>query len=419
MAIPLLFDFSTYNIHLLLIGLVILLAATIPNLLKNKHITEPIIYIAIGTLIYLFGDHYDSIAALNNVKVIEEITEFVVIVALTNAGLKIKNPFSWKTWKYSFWLLLIAMPITMVASAYVSHWILDFTPAAAILFGALIAPTDPVLASDLQTSKPSQQDSSRTRLALTSEAGINDGLAFPFTYFAIFFITKGSNYSQWIANWFWVDFVYKIAMGIIVGLLLGWLLYKMVFKFTSKNQQSKISRGILSLALTLLPYAIAEILGGYGFIAVFLAASAFSHVEKDAKHMDNLHDFTEEIERIFVALLFVVIGIYMASNFSKLSDPKLLLTALILILFIRPIAGWVSLLGKKDISTFEKFTLSFYGIRGVGSIYYLMYALGAATFPESEKLIQLTAVTIILSVFIHGISAITIQKKLDQYDNVD
>ncbi|MFC6095748.1 cation:proton antiporter [Flavobacterium qiangtangense] len=410
-----LFDFSTYNIHLLLIGIVVLLAATIPNLLKNKNISEPIIYIAIGVLIFLLGNNYSSIAPLNNVKVIEQITEFVVIIALTNAGLKIKNPFSWKTWKYSFWLLAIAMPLTIVASAFVSSWILGFAPATAILFGSLISPTDPVLAADLQTTKPSQNDISKTRLALTSEAGINDGLAFPFTYFAIFLATRGDHYSEWIGEWFLVDFLLKTIIGVVVGLTLGWILYKIIFPFTSKNQQSNITRGILSLSLTLIPYAVTQMLGGYGFIAVFLAASAFSHREKDVQHMDNLHDFTEEIERIFVALLFVILGIYLGANFPELLNYKLISVALILILVIRPIAGYLSLLGKK-ISRFEKFVLSFYGIRGVGSIYYLMFALATVNFAESEQLIQLTAITIILSVLVHGISAATIQRKLDKYD---
>lgn len=410
-----LFDFNTYNVHLLLIGIVILLAATIPNLLKNKNISEPIIYIAIGVLIYLLGNNYSSIAPLNNVKVIEEITEFVVIVALTNAGLKIRNPFSWETWRHSFWLLAITMPLTIIASAFISSWILGFAPAAAILYGSLISPTDPVLASDLQTTRPSEKDISKTRLALTSEAGINDGLAFPFTYFALFLATRGNHFSGWIGEWFLVDFLLKTVIGIIVGIALGWLLYKLIFPFTTKNQQSNITRGILSLALTLIPYATTQMLGGYGFIAVFLAASAFSHREKDIRHMDNLHDFTEEIERIFVALLFVILGIYLGANFVDLLNYKLISVALILILIIRPIAGYIALIGKK-ISNFEKFVLSFYGIRGVGSIYYLMFALGTVSFSESEKLIQLTAVTIILSVLIHGISAATIQKKLDKHD---
>jgi NhaP-type Na+/H+ or K+/H+ antiporter len=410
-----LFDFNTYNIHLFLIGLVVLLAATIPNLLKNKNISEPIIYIALGLLIYLFGNDYASIAPLNNIKIIEEITEFVVIVALTNAGLKIKDPFSWKTWKYSFWLLAITMPLTIVASAFISSWILGFAPAAAILFGSLISPTDPVLASDLQTSKPSKNDSSKTRLALTSEAGINDGLAFPFTYFAIFLATRGNHYSEWIVEWFFVDFIIKTVIGVAVGLSLGWILYKVIFTFTSKTQQSNISRGILSVALTLIPYAVTQMLGGYGFLAVFVAASAFSNREKDVRHMDNLHDFTEEIERIFVALLFVILGIYLGANFQDLIDWRLISVALILILIIRPIAGYIALTNKK-ISRFEKFVLSFYGIRGVGSIYYLMFALSKVEFDDSQKLIELTAVTIILSILIHGISAASIQKKLNQYN---
>ena len=410
-----LFDFSTYNVLLLLIGLIILLAAMVPNLLKNKNISEPIIYLAIGILIYLFGNDYNYLASLNDKKVIEEITEFVVIIALTNAGLKIKNPFSWKTWKYSFWLLIITMPLTIIASAFISSWILGFAPAAAILFGSLISPTDPVLASDLQTSKPSEKDISKTRLALTSEAGINDGLAFPFTYFALFLATRGNHYSEWIGEWFLVDFILKTVIGIIMGLVLGWLLYKIVFSCTSKTQQSNISRGILSLALTLLPYAVTQMMGGYGFIAVFIAATAFSHREKDVRHMDNLHDFTEEIERIFVALLFVILGIYIAADFNNLLNYKLIAVALILIMVIRPITGYVALTGKK-ISHFEKFVLSFYGIRGVGSIYYLMFALNEVQFDESQKLIELTAVTIVLSVCIHGISAATIQKKLDKYD---
>ncbi|HEU4497661.1 MAG TPA: cation:proton antiporter, partial [Flavobacterium sp.] len=217
-------------------------------------------------------------------------------------------------------------------------------------------------------------------------------------------------------EWLLVEFLYKTLAGVGIGIFLGWILYKLVFPFTSKSQQTKISRGILSLALTLIPYAIAQIAGSYGFLAVFFAASVFSHREKYSDHMDNLHDFTEEVERIFVALLFVIIGIYMASNRNDLLDIELIITALIIILIIRPIAGWISLLGKK-ISGFEKFVLSFYGIRGIGSIYYLMYALAAAEFADSEKLIQLTAVTIILSVLIHGISASTIQKKLDRYDS--
>jgi len=407
--------FDEYNFHLIIIGIVTLLAATVPNLLNNKNITAPIIYLLIGIVIYIFTNNYSSIAVLNNVDIIKKISEFVVIIALTNAGLKIKRPFKWKTWKYSFWLLAVTMPLTIIATAWLSWWFIGLAPAAAILFGSLIAPTDPVLAADLQTTKPSEKDISKTRLALTSEAGINDGLAFPFTYFAIFLATKGMDYHNWISEWILTDILYKIVVGVAIGLFSGWILYKLIFSMTNKNQQAKISRGILSLTLTLLPYAITEMCGGYGFIAVFIAACSFSNSDKDIHHMDNLHDFTEEIERIFVAFLFVIMGIYMASNRESLWDWHLIFIALAIILVIRPISGWIAL-ARTDLSRFEKFVLSFYGIRGIGSIFYLMYALGKADFGDNGKLTELTAVTIILSVFIHGISAATIQKKLDKYD---
>ncbi|HEY0046010.1 MAG TPA: cation:proton antiporter [Flavobacterium sp.] len=409
---------STYNIYLLLTGLVILLASVIPNILKKSLLSAPIIYLAIGFGLYFLGnEYYTSIGPLDNVSTILRISEFVVLVALTNAGLKIKKPFRWVTWKYSFFLLLITMPLTIVASSYISWTILGLAPAAALLFGALISPTDPVLASDLQTSQPSDEDTSKTRLALTSEAGFNDGLAFPFTFFAIHFASKGADISSWILDWVIVDVIYKILSGILLGFLCGWLLYKIVFKMPSRDLHSDISRGILSLALTLLPYSITEVCGGYGFIAVFVAACVFSNREKSIEHMDNLHSFTEEIERIFVALLFVLIGVYLASNLEALTKWPLILTALIIILVIRPLAGFIALF-RSDLTGFEKFAISFYGIRGVGSIFYLMFAFSEADFEDASTLMQLTAVTIILSVFIHGISAAILQKKLDKIDNV-
>nr|WP_294924482.1 sodium:proton antiporter [uncultured Flavobacterium sp.] len=408
-----LFNPEPYNYYLLAGGIITLLAAIIPNVFEKKHLTPPIIYLFIGILIAFAGRKYTDFDVMQHSNIIRRVSEFVVIIALTNAGLKIKNPFSWQTWKYSFRLLLITMPLTIIGAAYTGWWLLGLAPAAAVLFGALISPTDPVLASELQTSRPSKKDLSKIRLGLTSEAGLNDGLAFPFTYFAIFLASKGLDYSQWIGEWFYVDVLYKIAVGVVIGLFAGWILYKLIFNITSESHHSAISRGILSLALTLLPYGLTELLGGYGFIAVFIAACAFSNSEDKVKHMDTLHDFTEEIERIFVAFLFVFVGVYVYASIEQLLDFMIITTALIVLFVIRPVTGWIALY-RTDLSAFEKFALSFYGIRGVGSIFYLMYAFEKADFPNSYELIQVSTVVIVLSVFLHGISAATIQQKLDK-----
>jgi len=407
-----LLNLEYYNYYLVAAGIITLLAAVIPNVFRKKWLTPPILYILIGIAIAFAGRDYTDFDIMMHSNTIRRVSEFVVIVALTNAGLKIKKPFSWQTWKYSFRLLVITMPLTILGAAYISWSFLGLAPAAAILFGAIISPTDPVLASDLQTSRPSKKDLSKIRLGLTSEAGLNDGLAFPFTYFAIFLAAKGLDYNEWIGEWFYIEVLYKIVVGGVIGFLAGWILYKLIFTITSENHHSRISRGILSLALTLVPYGLTELLGGYGFIAVFVAACAFSNSEVQVKHMDSLHDFTEEIEGIFVAFLFIFIGVYICASFNELIDMTTIATALIVLFIVRPLSGWMALY-KTDLSSFEKFALSFYGIRGVGSIFYLMYAFVKADFPNSYELIHITTVVIVFSVLLHGISAALLKKKLN------
>lgn len=408
------FALENYDLILLSLGVAAILAATVPVLMKRKFISAPIIYMLFGIGVYLLLLHY-FFQPMQYSEIIKRVTEFVVIIALTNAGLKIKEPFKWKTWRHSFRLLAIAMPITIVAASFLGWWIAGFAPATALLFGALISPTDPVLASELQTSQPSDADTSKIRLGLTSEAGLNDGLAFPFTYFAIMAAQYGMNFEDWIGNWLWHHFLLRIAIGLIIGIALGWVLFKIVFNIAEKDMLSKISRGILSLSLTLVPYAITEVIGGYGFIAVFAAACMFSRYEKFDEHMDSLHDFNEELESIVVAIIFIATGIFIASNYYIFLNFSIVAIALLMILIVRPAAGYLSLIGTK-LNTFQRFVLSFYGIRGIGSVFYLAYALTTVKFENSEKLFDVTIATIFFSVLIHGLTAQSVQKRIKKYD---
>lgn len=408
------FKTETYTLILLAIGFVAMVAAIIPVLVKKRHISAPVIYLLIGIIGYLFwsGNSYDP---ADNLDIIKHITEFVVLVALANAGLKIKEPFAWKTWRYSARLLLISMPLTIIAAAYAGWYIAGLAPATAILFGALISPTDPVLAAELQTSGPTKEDNSTIKLALTSEAGINDGLAFPFTYFAIMLVQESMDYTQWIGKWLLHDFVIQVAIAIAVGLFTGWALSKVVFSIRSKDALSKVSRGIISLSLILLPYAICEMIGGYGFVAVFIGACIFSKYEEYEEHVDNLHEFNEELESFVVAVIFITMGIFIDVHYKMFLDAQVVLTALAVIFIIRPLTGYVSLINTKLIP-FQKYVLSFYGIRGIGSIYYLAYALTAASFANEDKLIDITMITIFISVIVHGLTGKTIQNKIKEYN---
>ena len=409
------FETEHYNYLLLIAGIVALLAAIVPVLLQKKYTSAPIVYLVIGAIIYALASKYE-IKPLDHLEEVKHITEFVILVALANAGLRIKEPFKWKTWKNAFRLLVIAMPVTIVAATFLGWWIVGLAPATALLFGALISPTDPVLASELQTSEPGEEDTSQSKLGLTAEAGVNDGLAFPFTYLAIFAATKGLDYKNWIGEWLLHEFIIKIALGVIIGLVSGWLLYKLIFSISSNHETlGRISRGILSLALLSLPYAITEYIGGYGFLAVFCAACMFSNYELHSKHMNSLHNFNEELESFVVAVIFITIGFFIAFHYKILFDIEIMGTALLMVLVVRPLAGYVSLI-KTGLNPFQKFVLSFYGIRGIGSLYYLAYALAAAPFTNPEKLIAVTTATIFFSVIIHGITARHVQKRIKKYD---
>ncbi|GGB66838.1 cation transporter [Flavobacterium suaedae] len=409
------FEIEYYNMVLLATGVIALLAAIIPVITQRKVLSAPVVYMLLGIGGYFIFLHY-FFQPMDYMEVIKKVTEFVVIIALTNAGLKIKEPFKWSTWRNSLRLLAIVMPFTIVAAAFLGWWIIGLAPATALLFGALIAPTDPVLASELQTSQPSEADTSKIKLGLTSEAGLNDGLAFPFTYFAILAAQKGMEIENWIGDWLLHYVLIRIVVAVIIGLLSGWILFKIVFNVAKNELLTQISRGILSLSLTLLPYAITEMVGGYGFIAVFIAACIFSRYEKFDEHMDSLHDFNEELESLIVAVIFIVTGIFIASHYYILIDVKIISVALIMIFLIRPVIGYLSLLGT-DLNKFQKFVLSFYGIRGIGSVFYLAYALTSADFKDSEKLFEITIAIIFFSVLIHGLTAHRVQKRIYKHDS--
>lgn len=407
------FDIGNYEMLLLAAGVIALLAALVPVLLRKRYASAPIIYLIVGALgCWISGA---SFSPLKNLALIEHITEFVVLVALVNAGLRIKEPFKWKTWRYSARLLAIAMPFTIAAAALLGWWILGLAPATALLYGAIISPTDPVLASELQTTEPGEEDTSKSRLGLTSEAGINDGLAFPFTYLAIRLANEGDDIGAWLGEWLLHDLFIKVLIGAAIGLATGWGLYKLVFNISSDKDLNKISRGILSLALILLPYTITEYVGGYGFIAVFFAACIFSDFEKHEEHMNSLHEFNRELEGFVMAVIFIATGVFLALHEQILYNWQVISVALALVLIVRPVAGYISLLGAK-LNGFQKFVLSFYGIRGIGSVYYLAFALSAAGFEGPERLFAVTVATIFFSVLIHGVSARVVQKRMKKYD---
>lgn len=394
-----------YNLAIILLGISILGVTWLPNLLKEKPLSYPVIYVVLGILLYRLPLNLpDPLPHLNSSFTIR-LTEFCVIVSLTGVGLKIDHPLTWKNWRYLFRLLLITMILCIGTFAGLSYWYAGFSLASAVLLGAVLSPTDPVLAADVQVGPPNQEEEKTEKFLLTAEAGLNDGLAFPFVYLAIALAGAAGNYGMVLENWLWQDFFFKISVAVGVGGILGWLLRE-VFWLFQKLHLTNVSDGFVSLALTLLVYGVTEIAGGYGFLAVFISALLFSKEGKHHQFKKELHNFTDQLERLLIVIILLLFGAALSAGLYEYLTLEGVLLGVVFIFIIRPLSGMLSLWGAK-LDLREKWLVSFFGIRGIGSLYYLAYGISYGVFVEDNvyEIWAVAAFTIVLSIFIHGILA--------------
>ena len=403
---------SAYIVVLAGFGVVVLLTAWLPMVLKELPLSLPIFCVALGALIFAFPDLPGVIPHPNEeLAIVERMSEFVVIVSLMGAGLKIDRPFGWKRWRLTWRLLGIAMPLTILALAWLGTSLLGLSLAAALLLGAALAPTDPVLASDVQVGPPGDSEEDEVRFTLTSEAGLNDGLAFPFVLLAIAFAQEGSLAN--VAEWFAYAVLWKIAagigMGYVIGRALGWL----TFHLPNRAKLSRTGAGFVALGITCIAYGLTEMVRGYGFLAVFVAALALRATKPEHDYHNKLHDFAEELERLLMMVLLVLLGGAMTGGdlFSALTWQAAVF-GLLALFVVRPLAGWIGLIGT-DPPPDEKAAISFFGIRGLGSIYYLAYALHHAKFEDANLLWSTAGFIILVSIVLHGITVTPAMRHLD------
>jgi NhaP-type Na+/H+ or K+/H+ antiporter len=408
--------FESYNLILLLLGIAILAASVLPRVLSNFPLSLPIILLGIGYTIFTLPLAIVRPDPNLHSTYIEHVTELAVILSIMGAGLKINRPLGFKSWLITWRLLGITMVLTIVLVAIAGWYIAAFVPATALLLGAVIAPTDPVLASETEIEGPGEEPSKKGALkfALTSEAGVNDGLAFPFTHMAIAMALYGLHPANWFGSWFLVHVLYEISIGILVGTGVGYLLARFILNLSATTKFAKSIIGIGALASTLIIYGFTESLGGYGFIAVFCGAVVIRQYDRDHEYQIALHAFTEKSQLIFTSLLVLGLGAAISGGILKYLDTMLILVALLAVLVIRPLCGMIGLIGLNSVPFKERFAISFFGIRGFGSIYYLAYALNHYDFEGAQRIWSLVVLIVVLSICIHGITASPILKRLNQ-----
>lgn len=399
-----------YFVVLAALGGATVAAAMMRRVLEPTPVSLPLVYLLLGMALFALPLDLEGPRPGRSDEAAERLAELVVIVSLMAAGLKLNRPVSWRGWQTTWRLLGITMIVTIAAVAALGLLGLGLAVSTAVLLGAVIAPTDPVLASDVQVEEPAEEGADDdVRFALTSEAGLNDALAFPFTNLAIALAAGG----PWLAGWLLDDVLAKLGIGLVAGWALGRAIAWLAFRFRSRNALAATSEGFVAVGATLLVYGLTELVHGYGFLGVFVAAVTMRSQERDHDYHKVLHDFADTTEHLAsIVFLFLLGGAVVDGGLGALSAAGVVVAVLIVVV-VRPLAGWVGLLGS-PVPAAQRAAIAFFGIRGMGTVYYLGHAATEEAFPRAAQVWAVALLVIVISIVVHGTTATAVLGWLDR-----
>jgi NhaP-type Na+/H+ or K+/H+ antiporter len=435
-------DFALWSV---IVGLLLLLMALSGSVLARLPLSTAMFYLLMGLAVSPLGLAMLWTAPRTHAPLLERLAEIVVLISLFTAGLKLSPGLKDRRWLLPLRLAVTSMVVTVALIAVVGVSLLGLPLGAAVLLGAILAPTDPVLASDVQVQRPGDRDA--LRFALTGEGGLNDGTAFPFVMLGLGLLGL-HEIGQGGWRWLLVDGIWATACGLGVGTAMGTAVGQLVLYLRRTHKEAVGLDEFLALGLIALSYGVALLAHGYGFLAVFAAAVALRHLEQretaavkntgssdeagvekavqtavqtaqvgidtgaakviavDPRHApafmaQAVLGFNEKIERIgevvaviaIGSLLWAVLWRYAAWWFVPL-----------VLLLIRPAAVAVGLAGSRS-TGYQRVLIGWFGIRGIGSFYYLMFAINHGLSADlAQRLTALTLSVVVASIVLHGIS---------------
>jgi len=392
---------NSYILSLLIIGLLLLGVTLGSGWIERLPLSYALIYLIVGILFGTYG--FKLVEIRPDTQFLERLTEFVVIISVFGCGLKINRPLKLQAWQSTIRLIGLLMPLSISMIALLAHYVLDMGWGAAVLLGAILAPTDPVLASEVQLAHVEDKD--ELRFSLTSEGGINDSLAFPFVYFGIYWF-KDPNLDSWFKNWVAVDLVWAIASGIAMGILVAKAIVWLDRHLQKRRPADDLMEDFVAIGIVLLTYSLTELINGYGFLAVFVAGLVVqrSYFRQQDKRMAQL-EFIEQIEKLLEVTAIVILGTVLLIEPMLKYAGQSLLVAGSLFLLIRPLGIWLSMIGS-GLPKETRSLMGWFGIRGLGSVYYMTYALGKGVEGSvAEQIAWITYSVVVLSIIFHGITA--------------
>jgi len=423
---------DAFTLGCIIVGALLIAKMMGGSFIARLPLSAAMLYLAVGIAVGPWGWGVLRLDVFKNTLLLERLTEVALLVSLFTAGMKLELPFKDKRWRIPVHLATVSMLLTVAAITAAGVWLLNLPLGAAVLLGAILAPTDPVLASDVQVANPSDRD--RLRFGLTAEGGLNDGTAFPLVMLGLGLLGLHElGDMQW--RWWAVDLLWAVAGGLALGYALGTLVGRAIIYLRTQRREALGSDEFIALGLIALTYGLALLTLTAGFLAVFAAGLALRRIDEPAavatpsseielsaedqratgSHapahmMRQVERFNSQLESFAEVAIVLVVGVLLAT--TKFQSDVLWFVPL-LFLVIRPLAVAIGLMGT-DARPAQRRLMAWFGIRGIGSLYYLLYAISHGIgAPLARQLLSITLAVIVTSVIAHGISVTPLMKRYE------
>ena len=425
-------DIDPFTLACLIVGALLIAKTLTGSFLSRWPVSAAMLYLGVGLAIGPMGLSLMRLDAFQDVSLLERLTEIAVLISLFTAGLKLELPLKDARWRIPLQLASVSMLITVAAVTAAGVFLLGLSPGAAVLLGAILAPTDPVLASDVQVANTGDRD--RLRFGLTGEGGLNDGTAFPLVMLGLGLLglhELGGGWWRWLA----IDVLWAVTGGLGLGYALGTLVGRAIIYLRMRHREALGSDEFIALGLIALTYGLSLLTLTYGFLAVFAAGLALRRIDKlprpapatepaelsdselqatgtdaPAYMMGQVERFNSQLESFAEVGIVLAIGVLLAT--VKFSADVLWFVPL-LFLLIRPVSVYVGLLGTA-VKGPQLRLMAWFGIRGIGSLYYLLYAISHEIEPAlAERLLSITLAVIVASIVAHGVSVTPLMRRYE------
>jgi len=402
-----------YTLGLIFVGIAVLVGAAAMSHQHERAFSASVFYVGLGAVaaVGLSVLGVRPLSPEGNHVLLERVTELALVVAVFSAGLTIERRVERRSWISIATLLIVVMPLSILAITAFGVWVMGLPFAAALLLGAVLAPTDPVLAGDVGLSGPGGDVYGEPRLSLHTEAGFNDGLASPFVVLGLF--VAGHSGIGWLGRWVLADLLYAAGFALLLGAAAG---AAGAFTLTRARSRGVLSRdldGFVAVGFALLLYGVTEALGAYGLLAVFAAGFTFRRYEYEHEIHEAMHQGTEAAGKTLELLVLIMLGSMLTIPGLRAPGLSGWLLAPLLLLVIRPVLV-LATTNPRLMSLRSRVFLGFFGVRGVAAVFYAAVVVDSHALPAAEQhvVVWTTLACVVTSIVVHGLSATPLTRRL-------